>query len=280
MKAIITLTTDFGIHDAYVAAMRGAILNINPQAAIVDICHTIEPQNIAQAAFVFSTAWQYFPKGAIHVIVVDPGVGSQRRAIILKTPEAFFIAPDNGGLSYVIDQASPKQKPPASKRGGLAIEQKSLPPEFEAIALTNPRFWHHPVSSTFHGRDIFAPVAAHLSLGTPLHEFGEAVTSIVAFPISHPQLGTSGDLIGHIIHIDHFGNLITDVKREDLASEQVCVEAGGQRIEGLSTSYIEGNELLAILGSSGNLEIAMRNGSAAKLLGAEVGDEVIIKELK
>ena len=278
MKAIITLTTDFGIHDAYVAAMKGAILNINPQAAIVDICHSIEPQNIAQAAFVLGTVWRYFPKGAIHVIVVDPGVGSQRRAIILKTPDAFFVAPDNGVLSYVIAEASPKETPPASDRGGPGVEQKRLPPTFEATVLTSPRFWHHPVSSTFHGRDIFAPVAAHLSLGVPLPEFGEATASIAAFPISRPQLGTNGRLIGHVVHIDHFGNLITDIKREDLPSDQVRLEVAGQRIERLSASYSEGDELLAILGSSGNLEITMKNGSAAKVLGAEVGDEVSIED--
>jgi S-adenosylmethionine hydrolase len=269
MSAIITLTTDFGLHDTYVAAMKGVILNLNPRATIVDICHTIEPQNITQAAFALSTAWRYFPKGTIHVVVVDPGVGSERRAIILKVPEAFFVAPDNGVLSYVTKATSPKRSSPG-------VEQAKLPSGFEAIVLTNPRFWHHPVSSTFHGRDIFAPVAAHLSLGVPLAKFGEAITSVVTSPISRPQRRRNGALIGHIIHIDHFGNLITDIRREDFTSDQVYVEVCGQRIAGLSPSYIEGNELLAILGNSGNLEIAMRNDSAAKALGAKVGDVVKI----
>ncbi|HJX70178.1 MAG TPA: SAM-dependent chlorinase/fluorinase, partial [Dehalococcoidia bacterium] len=248
MGAIITLTTDFGTQDAYVAAMKGVILGINPGATLVDICHSIEPQNIAQAAFVIGTAYDYFPQDTIHVVIIDPGVGSQRRAIALKTPRAFFVAPDNGVLSYVIG-ASPEEP--------------------QAVALTNPKFWRHPVSSTFHGRDIFAPVAAHLSLGVPLEEFGEVIPSLFAFPMPHPRMGANGELIGHIIHIDHFGNLITNVKKEDLPSGKLCLEIAGQRIESLSTSYAAGDKLLAVLGSSGHLEIAAKNGSAAGLLGAK-----------
>ena len=257
MGAIITLTTDFGTQDAYVATMKGVILGINPEATIVDICHSIEPQNIAQAAFVIATAYNYFPADTIHVIIVDPGVGSQRRAIALKTQGAFFVAPDNDVLSYVID-ASPEQP--------------------QAVALTNPKFWRHPVSSTFHGRDIFAPVAAHLSLGVPLEEFGEAITSLSAFPVPHPQVGANGELIGHILHIDRFGNLITDVNKEDLPWDTFSLEIADRQIEGLSTSYAEGDKLLALLGSSGHVEIALKNGSAAGLFDARIGDEVKIKE--
>ncbi len=257
MGAIITLTTDFGTQDAYVASMKGVILGINPGATIVDICHSIEPHNVTQAAFVIGTAYDYFPKDTIHVVIVDPGVGSQRRAIALKIPRASFVAPANGVLSYVID-TSP-EKP-------------------QIVALTNPKFWRHPVSITFHGRDIFAPVAAHLSLGVPLDEFGEVITSPFTFPVPHPRMGANGKLIGHIIHIDRFGNLITNIKKEDLPSGKLCLEIAGQRIESLSTSYAEGDKLLVVLGSSGHLEIAMKNGSAAGLLGAKIGDEVRIKE--
>ena len=254
---IITLTTDFGAQDAYVATMKGVILGINPEATIVDICHSSEPQNIAQAAFIISTAYDYFPQDTIHVVIVDPGVGSQRRAIVLKTQRAFFVAPDNGVLSYIIG-ASPEEP--------------------KAVDLTNPEFWRHPVSSAFHGRDIFAPVAAHLSLGVPLEEFGETITSLSTFPLPRPQTGANRELIGHILHIDRFGNLITDVNKEDLPRGNLSLEIAGRQIMGLSISYTEGDKLLALLGSSGHLEIALKNGSAASLLDARIGDEVRIKE--
>jgi len=257
MGAIITLTTDFGTQDAYVATIKGVILGINPEATIVDICHSIEPQNIAQAAFIIVTACDYFPKNTIHMVIVDPGVGSQRRAIALKNRSAFFVAPDNGVLSYVID---------------------SSPEKPQAVDLTNPKFWRHPVSSTFHGRDIFAPVAAHLSLDVPIEEFGDSITSLSTFPVPHPQIGATGELLGHILHIDRFGNLITDVNRENLPPGELSLEIAGRQIEGLSNSYVEGDKLLALLGSSGHLEIALQNGSAASLLSARSGDEVRIIE--
>jgi len=270
MAAIITLTTDFGTQDVYVATIKGVILDINPKATIVDICHTIEPQNITQAAFLISTAYGYFPKDTIHMVIIDPGVGSRRRAIILKTRKAFFIAPDNGVLSYIIHHALPKGDLP--NKGA-----KGLPPGLLAVESTNPKFWHHPVSSTFHGRDVFAPVAAHLSLGVPLQEFGEVITSLSTFPIPRPQVGARGELIGHIIHIDRFGNLITDINREDLPSGKLYLEIAGQQIEGLSTSYADGDQLLALIGSSGYLEVAVKNSSAVSLLGAKIGDKVRIR---
>lgn len=273
-SGLITLTTDFGTEDAYVAAMKGVILSINPGTTMVDICHTIEPQNIAQAAFLISTVYEYFPRDTIHMVIVDPEVGSQRRAIILKIPGIFFVAPDNGVLSYVIGTSEKKTPAPQESRAEL----RELPTGFQAVALTNPGFWHRPVSSTFHGRDIFAPVAAHLSLGTPIEEFGDVINSLFAFPVTHPRTGATGELIGHIIHIDRFGNLITDIKKEDLPSGEVSLEVGGQRIEGLSTAYAERDRLLALIGSSGYLEIALRNGSAAITLGAKIGDTVKIAE--
>ncbi len=253
--SIITLTTDFGAEDAYVGTMKGVILSLNPGATIVDICHNIEPQNILQGAFVLDTAYPYFPPGTIHVVVVDPGVGTERRAIILKALGAFFVAPDNGVLSYVLRKAR----------------------EFEVVSLTNPHFWLNPVSSTFHGRDIFAPVAAHLSLGVPLHEFGEPLSSPVTLPLPEPQLEADGSLIGHIIHIDRFGNLITDIKETDLPRDGLLIEASGYSIKGLSRSYAEGNEILALVGSSGNLEIAAKNGKAAEILKLRIGDQIKIK---
>ena len=271
MGAIITLTTDFGLTDAYVAAMKGVILGINPEAKLVDICHTIKPQNIAEAAFVLSTAYPFFPEGTIHVVVVDPGVGTERRAIILRTPTAFFAVPDNGVLSYIIQDYSTK----SSK----SKQPRKLGPELEAVAITKPEFWRSPVSPTFHGRDIFAPVAARLSLGLPLKEFGETITSLTVLPLSQPYQETDGSLVGHILHIDSFGNLITDIKNGDLPREKqsITIEVGDRHITGLSRTYAEAKKLLALIGSSGYLEVSLKEGSASAFLKAKIGDEVRIK---
>ena len=275
MSPIITLTTDLGLADAYVAAMKGVMLGINPEAKLVDICHTIKPQNIAQAAFVLSRAYPFFPEGTIHVVVVDPGVGTRRRAIILRTPLAAFVAPDNGVLSHVIQQSSVK---PA----GDSINQQKieLGPGLQAVAITKPQFWRSPVSSTFHGRDIFAPVAARLSLGFPPTDFGEAITSVTMLALPQPYQAADGSVVGHIIHIDSFGNLITDIKSDVLprAKQAITIEVGNQLISGLSRTYAEGSGLLALIGSDGYLEVAVKEGSASAFLDAEVGDEVRIRQ--
>jgi len=267
-EAIITLTTDFGLDDAYVAAMKGVILEINPGATVVDISHSIDPQNIRQGAFVFSTAYPYFPQDTVHLVVVDPGVGGPRRAIIVETNNAIFVAPDNGVLSHVVQASVRKRvtKPTLMK----------LPPELQAFEITNPKYWHHPVSSTFHGRDIFAPVAGHISLGIPLNEMGKPIASVNVFPLPRPCTDAAGNLIGHILHIDHFGNLITDITSQDLPSGKFHIEVAGHRIASLSQSYEPARELLALIGSSGRLEIALKDGSAARLLGLKVGDELQI----
>ena len=171
MAPPITLLTDFGIEDAYVAVMKGVILTRDPKAIIVDITHSIEPQNIRQGGFVLATSYAYFPKNSIHMAIVDPGVGGERRAIILKVPGALFVAPDNGVLSYVIEQLSLNEEPaPEYGRDGVEVRLKR---GIEAVSITDPRFWRQPVCPTFHGRDIFAPVAAGLSLGLSPYEFGE-----------------------------------------------------------------------------------------------------------
>lgn len=267
-KAIITLTTDFGLDDAYVAAMKGVILEINPEATIVDICHSIEPQNIRQGAFVLSTAFCYFPQDTVHLVVVDPGVGGPRRPIILETDSAIFVAPDNGILSYVI-QSSTGQR--VSRRSLM-----KLPPELQAFEITNSKYWRHPVSSTFHGRDVFAPVAAHVSRGIPLDELGRFIASVNVFPLPRPQSDAVGNLTGHILHIDRFGNLITDITGGDLPSGRYSIQVAGHQIDSLSPSYEQGRGLLALLGSSGHLEIASKGGSAARLLGSKPGDELRI----
>jgi len=265
MGAVITLTTDFGMADAYVAAMKGVILSINPETKLIDICHTIKPQNIPQAAFIISTAYRFFPPNTIHLVVVDPGVGTERRAIILRTPVACFVAPDNGVLSYVVQQFS---------NSPLELE-----PELEAVAITNPQFWRSPVSPTFHGRDIFAPVAARLSLGFPPADFGEAITSVTMLPLSQPYRASDGSLVGHILHIDSFGNLITNIKGDDLpqTGQPITIEVGSQFVSGLSRTYAGGEGLLALIGSSGYLEVSLKGGSAQAFLDAEVGNEVRIR---
>jgi len=257
MAPIITLTTDLGLTDAYVAEMKGVILSINPEAKLVDICHTIKPQNIIQAAFVLSRAYSFFPQGTVHVVVVDPGVGTERRAIILRTKSASFVAPDNGVLSYVIGQSS----------------------AWEAVAITRPQFWRPTVSPTFHGRDIFAPVSARLSLGLPLTDFGEVITSVTTLPLPQPHQAADGLIIGHVIHIDSFGNLITNINSDGLpkGKRALTIKVGGQLIPGLSRTYAEGKGLLALIGSDGYLEIAVKDGNASAVLSAKVGDEVRIK---
>jgi S-adenosylmethionine hydrolase len=273
MSPIITLTTDFGYDDAYVAAVKGAILNINPEANIVDVSHSIRPQDILQAAFILNAAYRYFPKQTVHVAIVDPGVGSERREIILKTPSAIFVAPDNGILSYVIDDLfSVESRSVIEQTHGLTeiVFRKGL----EAAAVTDPRFWRHPVSPTFHGRDIFAPVAAGLSLGISPYEFGEKINSLHVLPIARPSLDPDGNLVGQILHVDRFGNLTTNIRGDSLRGKDVVIEVTGQHIQGISDYYAQKEGVLAVVGSSGYLEISLRDGSACDFLGVGVGHEI------
>ncbi|MDH4269692.1 MAG: SAM-dependent chlorinase/fluorinase [Dehalococcoidia bacterium] len=276
MSPIITLTTDFGYDDAYVAAVKGAILNINPEASIIDVSHSIRPQDILQAAFILNAAYRYFPKQTVHVAIVDPGVGSERRGIILKTPSAIFVAPDNGILSYVIDDVFPNVV--AQFTGQSLVNQPTTEIVFkkglEAAAITDPRFWRHPVSPTFHGRDIFAPVAAGLSLGISPYEFGEKISSLHALPIAKPSLDPDGNLVGQVLHVDRFGNLITNIRSNNLPGKDIVIEVTGQRIQGISDYYAQKEGVMAVVGSSGYLEISLRDGSACDFLGVGVGHEV------
>lgn len=278
MPSIITLTTDFGLTDAYVAVTKGAILSVNPDVDIIDITHSIEPQNIVQGAFVLNNAYRYFPKQSIHIAVVDQGVGSKRYGVILKTPSALFVAPDNGILSWVINELSLNED--SSNQGSPPFTKLLLGEGIEAVAITDPRFWRQPVSSTFHARDIFAPVAAGLSLGISLYEFGEKLNSLHVFPAQRPSAGQEGSLLGHVIYIDHFGNLITDIRSTDLPKKAVVIEIAGYHIQGLMRYYQETNGLMAILGSNGCLEISIPGKSARAYLGAQVGDEVTVSALQ
>jgi hypothetical protein len=205
--------------------------------------------------------------------IVDPGVGSERQGIILKTPSAIFVAPDNGILSYIIEDL-------------FSIESRSLTEQthdlkeiifktgLEAAAITDPRFWRHPVSPTFHGRDIFAPVAASLSLGISLYEFGEKISSLHVLPIPKPSLDSEGNLVGQILHVDRFGNLITNIKNNDLPGKDVMIEVAGYCMQGISDYYTQNKGVMAVVGSSGYLEVSLRDGNACDFLGTAVGDEI------
>jgi S-adenosylmethionine hydrolase len=273
MSSIITLTTDFGYDDAYVAAVKGAILSINPEANIIDISHSIKPQNILQAAFILNAAYRYFPKHSIHLAIVDPGVGSERQGIILKTPSAIFVAPDNGILSYIIDDLFSVESSSLTERTH-DLKEIVFKKGLEAAAITDPRFWRHPVSPTFHGRDIFAPVAAGLSLGISPYEFGEKINSLHILPIPKPSLDSQGNLVGRVLHVDRFGTLITNIKSNDLPGKDVVIEVAGYCIQGISNYYVQKEGLMAIVGSSGYLEVSLRDGSACDFLGVIVGDEI------
>ena len=264
MSAVITLTTDFGYGDGYAAVMKAVILSINPAARLVDITHSIKRQDIKETAFILSTIYPYFPEDTIHLVITDPGVGTGRKAVILKTPSAYFIAPDNGVLSYVIRDYADKS------------QVLNMASAMEAVVISNTQYFRQPVSNTFQGRDIFAPAAAYLSLGTPFSEFGKPLDSLTTFDLPRPRLEANGSLTGEIIHIDSFGNLITCFREKDLPGKGITITTGGKIIRGLSTSYAATRKLTALIGSSGYLEIAVKNGSAAEYLGASEGDQVNI----
>jgi S-adenosylmethionine hydrolase len=260
--SIITLTTDFGVADSYVGAMKGVILTIAPGTAIVDISHTVPPQNIAAGAYVLSGAAPYFPAGTVHVAVVDPGVGTARKAIAVETDRSFLVGPDNGLLCPALQAMGALEGGTGRLFGARAVE------------LTRDAYFRSPVSATFHGRDIFAPVAAHLVRSVPLGELGRPIDCLEC-PAA-PTLTQGGDAVrGEIVYVDHFGNTITNLP-EGLLPADPIVEAGARTIRGLSSSYRSG-PLVALVGSSGFLEIAMQDGNAAAELGLRVGDQVIVR---
>jgi len=253
---IVTLTTDFGNSDAYVAAMKGRILSITPEVNIVDVSHEIEPGNILQAAFVLSGSLGFFPEGTVHLVVVDPTVGSPRRGLAISSGGHFFVGPDNGVFTLFL--------------GGASVHE-----------LKRKEFFAKDISPTFHGRDIFAPVAAHLALGASVEAFGPEVSDPTLIEIPEPRIEKDKRIRGEVIHIDRFGNLVTNIKEElitDIVSgrRELNVVVKGRLIRGLKRYYSQGpkGELLALIGSSGHLEIAVSGGSARSLLAARVGTEV------
>ena len=274
---IISLTTDFGTAGGYVGAMKGVILSIDPGIALVDISHDVPPQDIAHGAFVLGSAYRYFTTGTVHVAVVDPGVGTSRRPVLVVTPAGMFLAPDNGLLTYVL---ADHQGPGPQTGAGATCEGDFMQPVImpvpegcSAYVLTRSAYWRHPVSDTFHGRDVFAPVAAHLSHGVPPHRMGDPVEEIVF--LDPLRSGSHGGMVeGQIIFVDHFGNLVSNIRSSHLPGGGVEVEVGGTVVHGLIRTYAETKGLAALVGSHGYLEIAERNGNAAVRLGVGVGGRV------
>ena len=262
---VITLITDFGIKDGNVGVMKGVIWGICPTAQISDLSHMIQAQNIREAAYVFARSVPYFPKDSIHVVVVDPGVGTKRRPMAAKIGDWFYVGPDNGTITGLLERA----------------EQQSWACEF--VELNQNKYWLPNVSFVFHGRDIFSPVAAHLANGIPLRELGTSFTDPVRLELPKPEKTKDG-WRGQVIHIDHFGNISSNIRTEHLGEamkqkESIVVHLNGIEVKGLVNTFGEQpvGELIALLGSTGNLGIAVVNGNAATRLGVKIGDEIIVR---
>ena len=276
---VITLLTDFVNQDAYVGIMKGVIAGINPFANIVDICHSVPPQDIFSGAYLLYTSYKYFPKKTIHVAVVDPGVGSKRDIVCVETKDYFFLVPDNGLLSFIVQEEKPKS----------------------IIRVTNNKYFLPLPSSTFHGRDVFAPVAAHLSLGVKPQQLGIKINQLEQLDIPKPVRKKTGQVEGLIIYIDRFGNLISNITKEDLvkgvggqkpdAFEKTSngktlpkhgtmeTTIGKKKIVGLSKTYTDAKqgEPLVLIGSTGFLEVSVNQGNAQKYFKVDKGNKVIIK---
>ncbi|MCS7096020.1 MAG: SAM-dependent chlorinase/fluorinase [Nitrososphaerota archaeon] len=257
---IITLTTDFGLADPYVAEMKAVILRINPNVTIVDITHQIEKFNIKMGAFILASAAPFFPEGTIHIAVVDPGVGTERKPILIEAESAFFIGPDNGLLTL------------AAKKQGIK----------HVYEISNPKFMLPKISTTFHGRDVFAPAAAYLSMGVPPSEFGLELHEI-STPTFAGIIESGETLVGEVIHIDDFGNIITNFTDKELnkfiANGKIHVKLGETELSlNVRKTYAEVEPLkpLAIIGSHDFLEISINRANAAKFFNVKVGDKVTL----
>lgn len=295
---IITLLTDFGNQDAYVGIMKGVITSINPAAHIIDLCHSIPPQDVFIGAYLLSTSYKYFPTGTIHVAVVDPGVGSKRDIVCVEIRNCLFLVPDNGILSFIVQEEKPKR----------------------IVQVTNSKYFLPVLSHTFHGRDLFAPVAAHLSLGVKPLQLGNATGQLAQLDLPEPFHTKAGQLKGQIIYIDRFGNLITNITREHLAqyirnhtqnsaqrsgmkskeqgvrnqtpdtlentskyeiptqNNTIKTILGRKKILGLKKTYtdVKQGEPLLLLGSAGFLEISVNQGNAKKYFKVDRGNHIIV----
>lgn len=263
VPSMITLTTDFGIEDAYVGSMKGVILSINPRVRLIDIAHQLPAHHILRAAFLLREVCPRFPQGTIHVAVIDPGVGGQRRPVLLKIEDRFYVGPDNGIF-------------------GLLLEDFALQ---GAWWLDNREFFLPSVSQTFHGRDIFAPVAAHLTAGIPPASFGPPLTDPKRQPFP-PHNEERTELRGQVVWVDGFGNCITNLARKVISrwarGASYVIQAASKRIERISTSYesIPRGEALALFNSMGFLEIACNQARADRTLGLAEGDPVVLEKAR
>jgi S-adenosyl-L-methionine hydrolase (adenosine-forming) len=261
-RPVITLTTDFGLNDHFVGAMKGVILAIVPEAAIVDISHAVQAFDVLDGAIAISQAYSYFPTGTVHVVVVDPGVGTTRRPIIASSDGYHFVAPDNGVLSMV-----------------YAKEER-----MHVRHVTSDHYFRQPVSSTFHGRDVFAPVAAYLAKQVDSHKFGEEIEDYVRFAAPRPKPAGENRIRAVVLKVDRFGNLITNVTSQDapaLFSDdpgKFKIVVGSKEVTEIRTSYADGapGQVFGILGSMGYLEIAANRAPATQITGANKGTEVSI----
>ncbi len=264
MSRIITLLTDFGVKDPYVAAMKGVILSIAPNAKIIDITHEVDKFNVREGAFILAAVTPYFPEGTVHVGVVDPGVGTSRRPIIVVTKRSIFVGPDNGLLM-------------------LAAHNEEI---IKVLEISNPKYMLKEVSSTFHGRDIFAPVAAHIAIGVDPEEVGVEISDYIRSPFPEPRIA-DGRVVGEVVYIDGFGNIVTNIPEEILwkkgvkFGDKISIYVKGQvKMEvRLSRAYGDASagSTLAVVDSFNLLEIAVNMGSAAKRYSVKVGDEIIVE---
>jgi len=260
--SVITLLTDFGTADGYVGAMKGVILAAAPRATLVDITHDIPPQDVAAGAFALRTAARFFPPGTVHLAVVDPGVGSERRGIAVRAGRHFLVGPDNGIFSYLLE-ADP----------GAAV-----------VRLAERSRFREPVSNTFHGRDVFAPVAAALASGVALDDLGPPIDDPVRLPPLVPERAPDGAIRSHVVHVDRYGNLVTGITHADLSPPDPAaflIEVGGRRIDRHLRTYAESSSdgAFTIWGSSGLLEVSVAGGSAAESLDAARGTVVTMTPL-
>ena len=260
-RPVITLTTDYGTSDHLVGVMKGVILSINPEVQVVDICHGVLPFDVLDGSLTIGQAYKYFPPKTIHVVVVDPGVGTTRRPILVASDQHYFVAPDNGVLSSVYDQTE----------------------ALYAWHITSEHYFRNPVSNTFHGRDIFAPVAAWLSKSWQTASFGDPVTDFVRFAIPKPK-AAGNSFKGIVLRIDIFGNLLTNFTVQDVPAlgakdGKFTIRAGNGQVTKVVPTFAQGGagEPVGVIGSSGYLEISVNKGSAARTLGAARGGEVTVE---
>lgn len=282
MTRPIFFLTDFGLSDTYVGVVKAVMLGIAPDATIVDLTHEIPPQDVRAGAFALLTAAPYLPEQAVVLAVVDPGVGTVRRPIAIETGGRVFVGPDNGLLSWVTSSATSRPPPPQAGteeptgivRPENSSGERTLGAGASGVVLDRPRFWLPTVSASFHGRDLFGPVAAHLAAGTSLVDVGSPTEAIVAIPF--PSLARLADRVrGEVIHVDRYGNLVTNLTLADLPVEPT-MEVAGERIVGLASHFQSAAPLIAMIGSTGFLEVAVPNGSASSRLQIGVGAPVTV----